>query len=331
MIEKILVIHPNFPKTGTTSFQNLLKSININILAKPTIDQTKTIWFKFLKESLYPANQFSGRIDQYNFLNLKKDFKNYLKEFFKNQKKISVLSDEGLLGRFDSVLGFYNLNILKGVIEEIEKELNIKMVIKVVLTIREQHDLILSTYFHNSIHFSKDLTLEIFLKRFTQSKDYENIFNYTHYIKKIKKIFNSEVLILPLELMERNPEIYIDKFCKFIEINEAFSGKMLNLNNNHILIDAEKRYFERKWNSALLFKLGSIIHTSLKKIKMYDKNFKNSSVLNNIYYSIKPKKNKKVTSQDQNFYKKEIKELYKDSNIELEKTTDLNLKELGYY
>ena len=41
--------------------------------------------------------------------------------------------------------------------------------------------------------------------------------------------------------------------------------------------------------------------------------------------------NKKVTSQDQNFYKKEIKELYKDSNIELEKTTDLNLKELGYY
>ena len=64
---------------------------------------------------------------------------------------------------------------------------------------------------------------------------------------------------------------------------------------------------------------------------MYDKNFKNNSVLNSIYYSIIPKINKKVTSQDQNFYKKEIKELYKDSNIELEKTTDLNLKELGYY
>lgn len=238
---------------------------------------------------------------------------------------------EGLLGRFDGVLGFYNLNILKDIIGEIEKELNIKIVVKIILTIREQHSLILSTYFYYSFDFFKDLTLETFLKKFLQSKDYENLFNYSHHIKKIEKIFNSEVLILPLELMARNPEIYIDKFCKFIEINEDSSRKLLNLNSNHIVINGEKKYFERSEGPGSFFKLGSIIHNSLKKINIYNENFESSSTLKKIYSFIRPKTKKKMTLQDQNFYKKEIKELYKSSNIELEKTANINLKELGYY
>ena len=49
MNEKILVIHPGYTRTGNSTFQEyILKSLNVNILAQPIEDQTRTIWFKLL-------------------------------------------------------------------------------------------------------------------------------------------------------------------------------------------------------------------------------------------------------------------------------------------
>ena len=53
MNKKILLIHPGYRKTGTTTFQYLLKFLNVNILAKPVEDQSKTIWYKLFKEHLF--------------------------------------------------------------------------------------------------------------------------------------------------------------------------------------------------------------------------------------------------------------------------------------
>ena len=54
MNEKILVIHPGYARTGSGTFQlYLLKSLNVNILAQPTENQRRTIWFKLFKEHLY--------------------------------------------------------------------------------------------------------------------------------------------------------------------------------------------------------------------------------------------------------------------------------------
>ena len=54
MNEKILVIHPAYARTGTGIFHRyLLKSLNVNILAQPTENQTRTIWFKLFKEHLF--------------------------------------------------------------------------------------------------------------------------------------------------------------------------------------------------------------------------------------------------------------------------------------
>ena len=54
MNDKILVIHPGYGKTGTTSFQHLLKSLNVNILARPTENQSKTISFKLFIVTKFP-------------------------------------------------------------------------------------------------------------------------------------------------------------------------------------------------------------------------------------------------------------------------------------
>ena len=52
MNDKILVIHPGYAKSGTSTFQHFLKSLNVNILAKPTGSPSRTIWFKLFKEHL---------------------------------------------------------------------------------------------------------------------------------------------------------------------------------------------------------------------------------------------------------------------------------------
>ncbi len=90
MNEKILLIHPSYARTGTGTFQSyLLKSLNVNILAKPTENVTRTIWFKLFKEHLFNKKQ---KIKVYNYYKLRNDFKDYLKNFFNNQKN-TVQSD----------------------------------------------------------------------------------------------------------------------------------------------------------------------------------------------------------------------------------------------
>jgi len=53
MNEKILVIHPGYTRSGTVAFQHFLKSLNVNILAKPVENQSETIWYKLFKEHLF--------------------------------------------------------------------------------------------------------------------------------------------------------------------------------------------------------------------------------------------------------------------------------------
>ena len=111
-----------------------------------------------------------------------------------------------MLGRIDNHLGMYNLYVFKEVIEEIENELNIKIIIKFVITIRDQHSVILSSYYYGLVDHSKFPSIEDFLKKIIQLEEYKNLFNYTLFAKKIIKIFDPEILILPLELLIKDPE-----------------------------------------------------------------------------------------------------------------------------
>ena len=347
MNEKILVIHPGYSKSGTTTFQHFLKSLNVNILAKPTEFQTKTIWFKLFKEHLF-KNKYEIKKNEYDFFKLKNDFKDYLKSFFNNQKRISVFSDEGLimLGRLNSYFGIYNLYIFKEVIEEIENELNIKIIIKFVITIRQQHSMILSIYHQGKPDllstedygesYSGHMSIEDFFKRIIQSEDYRNLFDNTLLVKRINKIFNSEILILPLELLRKDKGKYIDKLCKFIglEVNSRVNidDKLIHLNKNHIIKDGQKRYFllsTPRLNP--IFYLASVIHNRLKKIEIYKKNFKNNTLLKIIYQMVIPKEKRVLVEGNPDLFQNEIKNLYKNSNLELEKIANINLKELGYY
>ena len=333
MSKKILLIHPGFSKTGTTSFQELLKSLNVNILAKPVEDQGKTIWFKLFKEHLF-TNEYKIKKEK-NYYKLRNDFKDYLKSFFNNQKTVSVFSDEGLLGLLtgkSNHLGLYNLYVFKEIIDEIENELNIKIIIKFVVTVRNQYDLILSTYYYSKMYF-QDMSIEDFFKRIIQFEEYKNLFDYTLTVKKIIKIFDPEILILPLELLIKNQEKYIDKLCRFIDLeNNIGRGVLIHLNTNYAIKEGRKIYFLRNTSFSQIFYLALIIHHWLKKIEIYKKNYKNFTLLKIIHKIIKPK-TKRVLSEQKNpdLFKNEIKNLYKNDNLKLEKLTNSNLKEFNYY
>ena len=333
MNEKILLIHPGFSKTGTTTFQDLLKFLNVNILAKPVEDQSKTIWYKLFKEHLF-KNRYEIKKKEYDYYKLRNDFKDYLKSFFNNQKRISVFSDEGLLGPLASrsnYLGLYNLHVFKEIIEEIENELNIKIIIKFVITIRKQHDIILSTYYYGWGKYSQVMSVEDFFKRITQFEEYKDLFDYTLLVKKIIRIFDPEILILPLELLIKDQEKYIDKLCKFIDLETNIGDKLIHSNKNYVIKEGRKRYFLRNMPFSQIFYLASVIHNWLKKIEIYKKNFKNNTLLKIIYKIVRPKGKKVLAEQNLDLFQNEIKNLYKDSNLKLEKMTDINLKELGYY
>ncbi len=328
--EKILVIHPGYSKTGSTSFTNSLRSLNVNILAKPIEDQTKTIWFKLFKEHLL-KNEFEIKKKEYNYFKLRNDFKAYLKSFFNNQKKISVFSDVGMLGRIGNIFGMYNLYIIKEVIEEIENELNIKIIIKFVITIREQHSIILSTYYYGMEDRSKFTSIEDFFNKVIQFEEYKNLFDYTLFVKKIIKIFDPEILILPLELLIKDKNKYIDKFCNFINLQINNNYKLESTNKNHVIKADTKKYFLRKTRPTKIHFLASLIHKKLKKIEIYKKNFRNNTLLRIMYRIIIRKQKRVLVKHNPELFKNEIKNLYKNSNMELEKITNINLKELGYY
>ena len=348
MNEKILVIHPAYNRSGSVTFQHFLKSLNVNILAKPVKNQARTIWFKLFKEHLFKTKNKVKR-KEYNYHKLRNDFKYYLKSFFNNQKRISVYSDSGLLGRLGDPRGIYNLYIFKEIIEEIENELNVKIIIKFVITIRKQHSMILSIYHSGQLDllskedygesYSEHMSIEDFFKRIIQSEDYRNLFDHTLLVKSINKIFNSEILILPLELLRKDEEKYIDKLCKFMDLEVNIEDKLIHLNEdklihsnkNYIIKDGRKRYFLLSERFSTIFYLASVIHNWLKKIEIYKKNSKNNTLLKIIYKIVRPKEKRVLVEQNLDLFQNEIKNLYKDSNLKLEKIANINLEEFGYY
>jgi len=224
--------------------------LNVNILAKPLKieSQVKTSWFKLFKKHLF-KNKYTIQNKKYNYYELKNNFKVYLKSFFNNHNTVSVFSDEALLGPMgkNNYLGLNNLYIFKEIITQIENELNIKIIVKFVITIRKQHSMILSTYYYDEEYNKSGSPAEIF-KKIIKFEEYKSIFDYSILVKKIIKIFDAEILILPLELLEKDQKKYIDKFCKFINLDNKINivKEMMHLNKNFTILDSRKRYFIRR-------------------------------------------------------------------------------------
>ena len=308
--------------------------MNINILAKPDENQVDKTWFKLFKQAHFKDKYNIYKIE-YDYNKLRQDFKNHLKNYLANSKNISIFSDEGFLGPIGSEINeikLKNLEIFQEIINEIENELKIRVIIKFIISIRNQYDMIISS-FHYSENFRKSLTLEECLDNILNLEEYKKIFDYTILVKQIIKIFNRDILILPLELIEQNEKKYIQNIFQFIGLDQDLKEKINKLNVNYKIYEGEKiynlRYSPKK---SFIFEIAANVHKFLKKNKFYDKNFKKSNILKKIYTVISPKyESVLIKPKIPEFYSHKISSLYLKNNIELEQLTGVNLKQLGYY
>lgn len=336
-----LIVHPAFNKTGTTFLRDkIFRKIDCNLLGKVLsqslgIFQADTIFFKLFKKNYIPEkNPFKNEKSLPHYY-LKEEYKNYLIDSFSKKGKTFILSDGGMLGDHH-LNGITNLYLFKEIIDEIVTEKQIQIKIKFIISIRNQFDLIRSQHNFFNTRFAH-LSLESLMEKVCDNNDksYYYFFELTSLVKSVKKIFNCEILLLPLEKLSTDPEDYKKDLENFLNINIEISNQDLrskvnaNIKNNDV---DEHRVVKRRNTSYLFFALGKL-HLSLKTYNFYQKNFRKSKLLKFIHNIFKPRIKIKIQKPLENELelRKKILEIYSNSNRELARITGVDLKKYNYY
>ena len=330
---KQIIIHPGYRKSATTYLQNIIfKKLDANILAKPISDKKirSTNYYKLFKLEYFKYDDYDHILRENNLFRIK-NFEKELLEKIKNKKKLTIISDEGLFGN-SHFNGINNIYLISYLLKNLRKKY--KFDIKVILSIRNQFDLIRSTYFYNE-YFHKNFTLSNYYKYILHSKNKGEDLNYNFntLINILENTISKKIFILPIENLENEPNKIIKKLCSFLNVNyKSIKIKNYKTNKNHIN-ENNNLYYNKivvrdNWFEIISKKIfnyikrNKIIHKFIAKIKI-DYFFKR------IFEIFKVKK---VTyDKKNNLYKKKIKNKYKKFNIELEKKFKLNLKDLNYY
>ncbi len=326
-------IHPGYSKTGTTYLQEcIFDKLDFVNLGKPHNHENKLInklislqykifQPKYTFQKLYPMNySYSVR----NYVSI-------LKSIIDNtDNKNFILSDECLFNH-NNYFGYLNIYLLKEILESLDDYFDIN--IKFILSIRRQYDYLISSYADDNYRKKKIFgSKNNFVNKTMSDVDLSEIYHYDLQVKKIKKIFNSEVLILPLEELEQNYENYINRLINFLGIeNKVRINTFKNnpINKNSELINNNKVYTIKTYDfRADLTEYLSKRHISLKKYKIYKNYFKYFRFLK---YLIKPVVKKSGKIQLNENQKKQIKKHFKQSNKNLEMVTNLDLKFYDYY
>lgn len=335
MLKKInFFIHPGYPKTGTSFLQeNVFDHINFINLGKPHDNKCELINDLIsLQYKIFISKETFDKLYPTNFSYLVRNYVNTLRNIINNNdKKNFILSDETLFDH-NNYFGYFNLYLLKEIFELLGQYFDIK--IKFILSIRSQYEILPSLYAYDNYRKSYLYkSLDDFITKTLNDENISEVYKYDLQINKIKKIFNSEILILPLEELEQNYKNYIHRLFNFLNISDKvnfndFQNNFINKNSN--IINEEKVYNLRSYDFPInLFKLFLKLHIFFKKFKFYQKNFKYFVFLKKL---VKPEEinTNEYISLNKN-QKKTIQKYFKQSNQNLEKITNLKLKFYNYY
>ncbi len=262
-----------------------------------------------------------------------KKYKNCLvKAIKKSDKKKFILSDETIFDRIN-YFGDTNLLVLAEIINSIKNEMDLK--IKVILTIRNQIDLMSSIYSFDHYRQKKNFkSLDNFLEKFTSPDNYEygEIFNFYDQYKKLRFFFSEEILILPLEQLEKTPQVYFNRIKNFLntefKISENKSVKKLST------ITKKGRSFALRENKfQRTFEFFSKIHSFLNLFDFYKKFYQDSKQLKRFKNSLREKMKFTKTGEIEidYFKQKKVKSFYSESNKAISKESGIDLGSLGYF
>tara|TARA_A100000164_G_scaffold211249_1_gene187236 strand:+ start:1192 stop:2184 length:993 start_codon:yes stop_codon:yes gene_type:complete len=323
-----ITIHPGYRKTGTTFLQRkFFNQLDLINLGEPYSNK-EARKLQLLNSKIFQAKY---SFDKFYPINYSYSIRNYADELASiidsTEKKDFLLSNECI---FDNMLyfGYYNFYILKEIIDllKLKYDLNIKFII----SIRKQHEILVSTYAFNYFVLKKRFSsLNNFLNELFNDPDLTEIYQYDILIEKLKKNFGTEILVLPVEELENQYETST-------KIEDFLNLKFRNINNNNIkirensdIINNKKVHYLRSYDfRGFFYETISNLHYELKKFNIYKKNFKYLKIFKRFFM---PGVEIKYHIQLEDSQIKEIQEHFKKSNQNLEKITNLELKKLGYY
>ena len=262
---------------------------------------------------------------------LKREIKKIVEKHEMSNQRI-VFSYEGLAG-----------NLHSGSVTAKENADKIKLIFpegKVLLIIREQKSIILSSYYHY-LKLGGVKSLNNYLRGFPYSKSIFNSlalhhFNlpqleYNYLIKYYIDLFGHDnVKVLPLELFKVSPLYFINNILYFSDIKEldhlpeefsTVSGATLSPTSiklkrllNFIMVQSE--FYPSPLFGNIGWRYQNILVQNLKRID---------------YHNLIPKKiNKAIKERDQYVINSFLSEYYKESNNSTAELIGFDLRKLGY-
>ena len=324
-----LFIHPTFAKSGTTFLQDkIFSKIDFGILGKPydpTTEQNKKL--VSLQYEIFQPKYSFNRIYPLNYSFLIKNYANELEKIILTSKKKNfILSDECIFDK-ENYFGYFNMYLLKEIIDLLSLNLNIN--IKFIVSIRKQDEILISSYAYDNDRKKKNFgSLKQYINKVLSDNNLSEIYCYDLMIEKIKKIYNSEILVLPLEQLENSSDEYFLRIKNFLKITTKFEYTD-KVNFNSTTLGNKKKYYIRTLDARKFFiNILEKFHYFLKRSSFYKKNYTKIKFLKKFIYPSLSKKN--LIGLDENL-KNEIQQHFSKSNQNLEKQINLNLKQYNYY
>lgn len=304
------IFHVGFPKSGSTFLQrNVFPSLS--------------------NYSYMGLNTFENGSDEHSFINqflvniFKTDGLNFnLKKAVEDKDKIiEKCAEKSPLFSYE-----YGMGVLFGYPDAVTKAERLFKIyqsnIKIIIIVREQTSILKSQYRDHpfephDIHRGKPISFE---KWYHQTKALR-FFRFTDllYYDRIAKIYDElfgqeNVLILPLELMTADPDLFANRMADFLYVD------MQEIRDN-LGQPAENKGFSRAHNQ--LRRIRRIIYIPISFSKLMP-----DALYRTLRGFIDKGKREAVQIPDQ--LTEEIKARYAESNRKLEARININLEKLGY-
>lgn len=319
------ILHIGYPKTGTTTLQNNLFDIHPEIenIGKPFSHPSLDVIQQICKEiSNTKSNLFEHNFNKHKYA-LRKIFNNC------TSKKI-VLSHEHLIGYWNKHSNDYYL--FKRIYDLFYYTLPKTCQLKILLTIRNQQNLALSSYVEKKFSLFNDYNLEKFMYEGTNNPYETIIFKDLFFMDKVKtieKFFSKErIYILVYEDLKHDLGKFCSNISRIFDIDSSLCYYYLQ--NSH---DNKKDMSQGAYATKIT--LPSVILKKLRKhtgLKLYIRHYKIRSfvkkILNYTFFNlgIKQENNLSLSTEE----KREILLTYKENNIKLLKRYDLDLEKYDY-
>ena len=266
-----LIIHLGYPKTGTTTLQNILfynlhkkEDLNINYIGI-TKNETSS-YFNKLREKFYPWLKSKGTKNEDELLS-------FLRERLKDG--CNLCSEESLLNSWENPPKLFEPEDIKKLFSKLTNN------IQIILVLRNQVDMIYSLFVHSGGQYSRSKynSSEKFIDYCTNDTENNSFFKFYDLIKNYQNFFGEKnVHVLFFEDLKYNTNDYLNQLAFCLE--QPFEIIQSNLGDGHIYKkerSSDGSYYKvlknrRKWEPFIKYSpFTDQIKKFLIALKIYDK------------------------------------------------------------